>query len=294
MHTQDSQTNAIIQSLFGGSLPIAQSVEKAEIECLKKEQVDCPVYHRFGPGIYIREVHIPAGTFSIGHYQNKEHLNIMLKGRVTMLLNNGLLEEVIAPAIFASNPGRKIGYIQEDMVWLNVYPTTETDVEKLEETFLTKSDPWKENNDLQNGIAKLHHVADREDYQKVLREFRFSEDTVRTQSENEDDQIPFPYGSWKVMVNPSPIEGKGLFATAVIEPWEIIAPARMAGKRTPAGRYTNHSTTPNAEMRKNENGDIDLVATAKIKGCSGGYAGEEITINYRHALSLSIGARTIN
>jgi hypothetical protein len=40
-------------------------------------------------------------------------------------------------------------------------------------------------------------------------------------------------------------------------------------------------------MVKRPNGDIDLVATRQIAGCTGGQPGEEITIDYRQALRLS-------
>ena len=70
-------------------------------------------------------------------------------------------------------------------------------------------------------------------------------------------------------------------------PGAVIAPARIAGKRTPAGRYTNHSAKPNAVMVQLPSGDIDLVASRHISGCAGGQLGEEITIDYRQALRLS-------
>jgi hypothetical protein len=213
----------------------------------------------------------------------------MLKGRVTMLLENGELSEVVAPAMFTAKPGRKIGYIHEDMVWLNVYATTETDVEKLEAMFLIKSDPWQENNNMQNSIEKLNRIVDREDYKQALRELGVTEEIVRSQSENIDDMRPLPYGAWKVMIACSPIEGKGLFATADIKGGDLIAPARISGCRTIAGRYTNHGKNPNAEMFLLPNGDIELVALRDIKGCAGGYTGEEITIDYRKAASLSGG-----
>ena len=48
-----------------------QKVQTLEAVFLEQPQVDCPVVHRFGPGIYIREVTIPAGALSIGHYQTR-------------------------------------------------------------------------------------------------------------------------------------------------------------------------------------------------------------------------------
>jgi len=255
-----------------------------ESQMLQEEQIDCPVIHRFGPGIYIREVFIPAGTLAIGHTQKTEHLNIMLKGRVAMLNDHGDLEEIVAPHIYVGQPGRKIGYISEDMVWLNVYSTNERDIEKLERTYLDKS-PLVE--------AQIKHVSrfmDNQDYKKVLEEYGFTEETARSQSENTEDQTDFPFGGYKVSVSTSDIEGKGLFATGNIKNGEEIAPARLDGKRTPAGRYTNHSISPNAKMVVRGE-DVFLVATKDIKGYSGGFIGEEITINYRQSLNLQLGGK---
>lgn len=265
-----------------------QSVQLVEQAMLQLPQVDCPVIHRFGPGVYIREVTIPADTFAIGHHQNFEHMNVMLKGRVTVLQDDGSTTELVAPTMFVGKPGRKIGYIHEDVVWLNVYATAETDVETLENTFITKSDTWLESSAAKNGMALLKNTVDSDDYKKVLSEFGFTEEQARAQAENESDMIDLPFGGYKIKVDASQIEGRGLFATAAIGEGELIAHARIDGKRTIAGRYTNHSIAPNARMVMLENGDIDLIATKPINGCKGGENGEEITINYREALRLQI------
>lgn len=265
-----------------------EKVQTLEKEFLKQEQVACPVIHRFAPNIYIREVSIPAGTLSIGHYQKTEHLNIMLKGRVTMVNEDGSHTELIAPQVFVSKAGRKIGYIHEDMVWQNVYSTAETDVEKLESMFLEKSMTWQESQKSQELLITLDHSSDVADYYLAIAEYGFDHKTVRKQTENLADQIPLPFGNYKMMVSNSRIDGKGVFATGNIEEGEVIAPARINGKRTPAGRYTNHAKNPNGIMVLRDNGDIDLVAKKAIKGCYGGNLGEEITIDYRQALSLAI------
>jgi hypothetical protein len=265
-----------------------QKVQTLEAAFLKQPQVDCPVVHRFGPGIYIREVSIPAGTLSIGHYQTETHLNIMLKGRVIMVGEDGSKTELVAPQTFVTGPGRKIGYILEDMVWQNVYATDETDVEKLETTLLNKSQTWQEHQKNQQLLLSFDHSEDVADYYAAIAEYGFDHETVQAQVQNLDDQIDLPHGGYKMMVAPSKIEGKGVFATGTIDAGEIIAPARIAGKRTPAGRYTNHSKNPNAKMILLDNGDVNLVAAMPIVGCKGGNLGEEITIDYRQALSLAI------
>jgi hypothetical protein len=276
------------QKRYSPAVQHEKKIQLIEKEFLKQEQVDCPVVHRFGPNIYIREVTLPAGTFSIGHYQKTTHLNIMLTGKVTMVNEDGSKTVLVAPQTFVSGPGRKVGYIEETVVWQNVYSTTETDVEKLEEMFLNKSITWQEHQAASQLLLTFDNKTDIEDYYKAISEYGFTEDVVRMQSENTEDQIDLPYGNYKVMVSDSKIEGKGLFATGNFIKGEVIAPARISGKRTPAGRFTNHAKQPNAIMVLRDNGDIDLVANTEIKGCRGGNLGEEITVDYRQVLSLSL------
>jgi hypothetical protein len=254
-----------------------------EKEMLKLPQVECSVIHRFGPGLYIRELHMPADTLAIGHYQRFDHMNIFLKGRITMM-NEDKNVELKAPMIFTAPPGQKMGYVHEDVVWLNVYPTEERDIETLENTYLDKNATWKHANKLDR-MQRGQKFLDVEDYQKLLTEFGVDESTVRAQSENDADQTDMPVGDYKFLVSKSGIEGKGVFASCAIMPGEGIGPSRINGKRTPLGRYVNHSISPNAKMM-GFGKDIYLVATKNISGCHGGFVGEEITINYRNSLKL--------
>jgi len=272
----DQDASNFLQALFQG---FNGEVEKIEEATLQAEQAECPVFHRFGPGTYIREVHLKAGLFAVGHHQNFKHTNIMLQGRVTVLNEDGSTVELSAPTMFVGEPGRKVGYIHEDVVWLNVYATEETDVEKLESTFLTKSDTW--NLSLEHQTKILSMGKDKDDYLEMLKDLGVTEKEVRDRSEVEEDMIDLPYGHYKIKIGSSLIEGKGLKATAAIEAGEVIAPARLGEFRTIAGRYTNHSSSPNAEMVINSKGNVDLVATRQIQGCRGGLDGEEITIDYR-------------
>jgi len=258
------------------------TIDDIEDEMLTMEQADCPVIHRFSPGLYIRELHMKAGIFAVGHYQKTEHFNLFLKGRVLSKDASGENIELTAPMTFTAPPGRKFGYILEDVVWLNVYPTDETDVETLEDMFFTKSKSWKESKKLLDMVDRSN---DNEDYEKLLIEYGFTEETTRKQSEDMEDQVPMPYGDYKFLISKSKIEGRGVFASANIREGEVVGQAKIMGKRTPIGRYTNHSSHPNAKMVGN-NGDIYMVATQNIMGCRGGFPGEEITTDYRKNLKL--------
>ena len=263
-------------------------IEELEAAMLALPQAECPVVHHFGPGIYIREVTLPAGIVAIGHEQLFEHLNIVLTGAAAMISDDGSIKIVRAPCIFTGKPGRKIGYILETCVWQNVYATSETDIDTLEATYLNKSQSWQAHAAAQQLQFLDEHQPDRDDFHKLIADAGFSAELVRVQSENENDQMPMPEGfGVKVTVRPSPIEGFGIFLSSPVEEGELIAPARLNGMRTPAGRYTNHSTHPNAQFIKDKFGDVYLIAMRNIAGCAGGSQGEEVTIDYRQALSLS-------
>lgn len=266
------------------------SPEKIDIvvdKMLNLPQAECPIKHYLGAGIYIREITIDAGVFSVGHYQNFEHMNQLVSGRVIMLENDGTTKEYAAPMTFTYREGNKAGYIIEKMVWQNIYPNpdNETDLEVLEDKFVTKNKVWKEHAQIQNDLDHLKREIDREDYQKMLIDLNVTHEQVLKESEVEDNCIPFSNDIHAVKVSKSNIQGKGLFAQSPIKALDIIAPARLNGKRTPAGRYTNHSLSPNARAVI-VNNDVYLVANKDIEGCHGGDSGEEITLDYRQINKL--------
>ena len=97
-------------------------------------QVDTPSVHHFTDGLYTRETSMPKGTFAIGKRHRFKVLNILLKGEISVLMDSS--EEVIhlkAPCIFESEAGvAKVAYFHADTVWLNIHPTDETDLSKIE------------------------------------------------------------------------------------------------------------------------------------------------------------------
>jgi hypothetical protein len=117
------------------------------------------------------------------------------------------------------------------------------------------------------------------DFFAFLESRGFDPEVFERISASHEDQRGFP-SPVAVQLGKSSIQGTGVFATGDFEAGDVVAPARVEGKRTPAGRYTNHAKSPNAVMALRENGDIDLTATQPIS------AGEEVTVNYRQVLEL--------
>lgn len=139
---------------FNHEIAVTTTLDQIEAVMLAAPQINCPITHHFGPGIYMREAFLPAGTYVMGHAHRGEHMNIMLKGKMAVIVN-GEAKVIDGPYIFTGHPGRKLAYIIEDTVFLNAYATEETDVEKLEDMYVDKSRAWL---DAQNEAINLQAI----------------------------------------------------------------------------------------------------------------------------------------
>ena len=134
-------------------------VGELEKRMLVLPQVDVPLTHRFAPGIYMREVVMPAGSFIIGHKHKTEHFNVVTKGRALVRMDDSV-EEIVAPCVFVSGAGvRKILLIVEEMTWATVHPTTETDQAKLDELLIEKSETFLDHEAALAAIEQLKLAA---------------------------------------------------------------------------------------------------------------------------------------
>ena len=95
--------------------------------------IDVPVQHHFAPGVYMRQMDAAAGTLVVSKMHRTEQMNILLKGSLTVATENGI-ELLKAPCVLKSMPGTKrIGYFHEDSSWITIHPTSDTDLEKIEQ-----------------------------------------------------------------------------------------------------------------------------------------------------------------
>ena len=116
-----------------------QAIEQVEERLLDFPQLEMPLTHRFAPGVYLREIFMPAGSIVIGHRHKTEHFNLVLTGRLNVMIN-GVVEHLTAPCVFKSGVDvRKVLFIIEDTRWVTVHPTDETDLGKLEDLLIIKS-----------------------------------------------------------------------------------------------------------------------------------------------------------
>ena len=118
------------------SVPMAERIERLEADMRAGETVELEVRHYFSKGVYARELHIPKGTTLTGHIHKFENFNIMSKGDMSVLTENGI-ERVQAPFSIVSPPGTKrVAYAHEDTIWTTIHGTEETDIEKIKLAFV--------------------------------------------------------------------------------------------------------------------------------------------------------------
>lgn len=96
-------------------------------------QAEIPVRHFFSRGVYAREMSCPAGAVITGRIHKYSQINILSKGEVSVVTDDGLLR-VKAPHTFVAEPGSKRAfYVHEDAVWTTICHTNTTDIETLED-----------------------------------------------------------------------------------------------------------------------------------------------------------------
>ncbi|HEY8709889.1 MAG TPA: SET domain-containing protein [Burkholderiaceae bacterium] len=195
-------------------------------------------------------------------------------------LANVPIERRVAHAFAEKGAGiQKVGIAHEDTVFINVFRTDGTDIEKIEAEIATV--PFES----LCGPAQAEPSEDdldrvRADYRLFLVEYGLTESQVQAIVADMSDHIelPEPHGLY---VAESRIHGVGTFASREFNPGDVIATARLDGKRTSAGRRTNHSPDANCRFEKSATGDLLMVASQRIRqGC-------ELTVDYRQAASAN-------
>lgn len=102
----------------------------------------CPLRHSFAPGIYVREISIPAGMLLVGKIHKHSHPNFLMAGEVIVYTESTGSQHLVAPRVMISPPGTKrVLYTLADTWWVTVHHNRNdiTDLEALEAEIIAKS-----------------------------------------------------------------------------------------------------------------------------------------------------------
>lgn len=102
-------------------------------------QVEIEPAHTFAKGLYARTITIPKGTVLTGKIHKHSHLNVILRGDISVLTEHGV-QRFTGPCVLVSSAGiKRAGYTHEETVWMTVHATEQTDLKALEDELIAPS-----------------------------------------------------------------------------------------------------------------------------------------------------------
>lgn len=252
-------------------------VESLQRELLKMPQAAIVTEHIFKPGAYERKITIPPWTVLTGAEHKTDYMVRLEVGTIAVNTDNGV-KVLTAPCEFAARAGmQRAGRVFEDeVVWVDVYPNPDNcnDLAVLEDRLYVVPDCGLADSRTEVQKAQI-------DYGAFLYQIGMTQDEMDRIVHIDADLMDMPEGVF-TQLRDSPIHGKGLFVTKDFEVGEVVCPGRIDGKRTPAGRFVNHSLNPNITPKK-VGDDIYSIATRKIQ------AGDELLLDYRASMRVNFG-----
>lgn len=139
-----------------------QKMDIFEAENARLPQVECPLVHRFSDGMYIREIHMPAGIIVTSRTHKTEHPFVISKGVVEVIKEDGSRETLQAPYTGITKAGtRRILLVHSDTVWSTFHITAKTDPVEIEDEIT-----YMENDMLPEGFRQGYLGSKRDLYLK--------------------------------------------------------------------------------------------------------------------------------
>lgn len=260
-------------------LSVKSQIENLQNELLKMPQADIVTKHNFLPGIYERTIIIPAWTVLTGAEHKTGYTVRLEKGTIAVNVDD-TVKILTAPLTFESKPGaQRVGRVfDEEVIWTDVYdnPDNCQDLEILEQRLFVVPECGLQETRVKKQLEEVH-----KDYQLFCEQLGLNQQEIDKIVSITEDLMDMPK-EYFVQIRPSKIHGKGLFATKSFKMWDVVCPCRLDGKRTPGGRYVNHSNRQNLMPIKI--GD-DIYAVA----CKDIYENEELLLDYRSMVRVNFG-----
>lgn len=98
----------------------------------------CEIEHHFAPGVYAKQVTIPAGSVLTQHRHTFDHMSILASGKVTVQLGSRR-REYVAPAVINIPAGLNHTVCSHtESVWFCIHHTDEVDPDKIDMELVVK------------------------------------------------------------------------------------------------------------------------------------------------------------
>jgi hypothetical protein len=132
------QENIDAQSVQGFGDP-NDFLNQADVEILKLPPRECPLIHRFTPGMYIREIFMPKDTILTTLLHLTTHPFFVLQGDVSVYYNGIPTQRYKAPYTGITEAGtRRMLLTHEDTIWTTCHVTDLTDPDEIIESITSR------------------------------------------------------------------------------------------------------------------------------------------------------------
>lgn len=99
----------------------------------------CRIRHYHAPGLYAREMWMPADCLITGKIHLTEHICILSKGKVTVVNGEDRVTYEAPATIVCPIGSKRAIYAHEESVWTNFHATELDDPEEIEAQIVTES-----------------------------------------------------------------------------------------------------------------------------------------------------------
>lgn len=101
-------------------------IDDLQRDLMSMPKANCQLVHRFTPGLYVRELTMPAGSIITSEIHRTEHPFTISKGRVSVAwvdVDGTHVREFAAPYTGVTMPGtRRVLFIHEETIWTTYHP----------------------------------------------------------------------------------------------------------------------------------------------------------------------------
>lgn len=126
-------------TLAGDCAPAARREGIYELErfLLSQPQVALETRHYFADGLYARELRIPAGVALTGAVHQREHMSVVLKGKISVATEEGSRVLEAGQIVIAAPGSKRAGLALEDTVWVTFHATSAITISEAETELVT-------------------------------------------------------------------------------------------------------------------------------------------------------------
>ena len=141
---------------MSNDLATSDRIDAVQRFCAQFPPAHMPVTHRFTPGMYSREIFMPAGTLVVSKIHKTEHPFAVLSGVAVVWDARHGLQKLTAGTVGITHPGtRRLLYIREDCRWITFHATPLLDVDDIEAEIIEPHAVGPDGNAVDDEIMKL-------------------------------------------------------------------------------------------------------------------------------------------